>query len=284
MNEIDQNANLEIILRSMDRISISLETKLTLRYQVAAIFIALLSGVWTATAATIAAMVAASWSEVAFLSCFLILFGCFISIFLLAIWRIFTNIIITEEDEPLLTIWTLSKYVSLIQKDTQLKIWDEPTFLKHRQDVKTNEEWKELKNYIAKNCKKDSNSILIKIKNFEEVNEETKKRELLEKIEFDKKFKFGTRIAPFDIYALLAMISLYLLSFLISIIFVQSLLPNSTIIFLKNNCIWLFLIYFLVELIPIVLFEIKCKHIRRYLFWNRNLIKLIESAIPKINK
>src|SRR5208283_543523 len=195
-----------------DRISISLETRLTLRYQVAGIFIALLSELWTAIAATIAAIVATRWTEVELLSFCLIFFGFFVSIFLLAIWRIFTNIIITEEDEPLLTLWTLSKYVSDIQKDAELKVWDEPNFLKQKETVKLNMAWNELKIYIEKNCKNESNSILKKINNFDKSNDETKRQELLKKIEFDEKFKFSTRIAPFDIYTLLTMISFYLLS------------------------------------------------------------------------
>jgi hypothetical protein len=92
--EIDQ----EVLLRDCDRINQGLNNRLNLRYQVAALFIALIAGLWTAIAAVFATTLNPTVTETSILVAFLsLLFGFTFSVILLVVWRIFTHVLITDD-------------------------------------------------------------------------------------------------------------------------------------------------------------------------------------------
>jgi hypothetical protein len=281
---------LELILRERDRIHQIIENRYTLRYQVAAIFIALISGLWTAIAAIVAATFDKFLTDLSY-SSILLGIGFCCSIVLLALWRIFTNIILTETDDLQLIFSTLQRYFEHINdKDFQLKIWDEPAFLKQKEIVGLDEDLKELKKYIGDRCKKKyrekSEPIIMKINGLLESDNEAKKRDLLNKIKFENRFKFTNRIAIFDQTAFSAIIIFLMLSIVVPIIFfiVTVVIPKIPFDQIPTtNIIELlaFMGIIIIELIAISLFEKQLKPIHQYFCWNKDLIESLDREILK---
>jgi hypothetical protein len=273
----------EVLLRDCDMLHTQMMNRLTLRYQVAVLFITLIVGYWTA----VAILYITSDYESVTKPFSLILFGLLLSASFLFLWRLATHKLIDDDTGDEIAFNTKQLCINI--KKPRPKLGEEADWEKLKEEAKTNMYIITLGEFIKNSNINVPDEQIKKIRALDL----SKKTELIENTNFEKYQEFSEGIACYDRYALISIILelisitiVFIITFLSFIPFNYVLSGNITdtfcvkfdtfLICMESACVCILLIFI------ILLFEYKFKTLRRELILKNEIKDSIVRELSKI--
>jgi hypothetical protein len=261
----------EVLLRDCEMLHTQMINRLTLRYQVAALFITLIFGYWTAVA-----ILSTTSDKNGTLPFFLIFFGLLLSASLLFLWRLATHKLISDDTGDDLA-FRIEQFC--IDKKTPRPKLEEDTLSEClKEETKKNMYIQSLTEFIKYSNINAPDEQIKKIKALDD----SKKKELLKNTNFEKYRQFSDGITRYDFYALISIILELIFTTLVFIVTFLPLIPFNYILsgnigdyFLVNINVFLICvesaIVCVLLLIIVILFEYKFQTLYRELFWKNEM-------------